>query len=52
MRGAFYFCVVCIFPSSHLYFGSSFSKNDLPQEIRQVCIGAEVELDNSTEILV
>ena len=30
--------VLCVyFPSSHLYFGSTFSKNDLPQEIRQVC---------------
>ena len=30
--------VLCvIFPSSHLYFGRSLSKNDLPQEIREVC---------------
>ena len=44
-RGAFYFCVVCIFPSSNLYLGRSLSKNDLPQEIREfadtnVCGGA------------
>ena len=36
-RGAFYFCNVCIFPSSHLYFGRSLSRNDLRQEIRNVC---------------
>ena len=35
-EGAFYFCVVCIFPNSHLYFGRSLYKNDLPQEIREV----------------
>ena len=36
-EGAFYFCVVCIFPSSHeCIFDRSLSKNDLPQEIRKV----------------
>ena len=54
--------LLCIFPSSRLYFCRSFSKNNLPQEIRQVCrhkcvwwcflIGAEVKLYNTSEIWI
>ena len=41
-RGAFYFCVVCIFPSSHLYFGWSLSSNGKLEKFADtnVCGGA------------